>query len=131
MHRDKIEASLKTALKHIDDSTRTISSSNDKNLLSDSLWSALAEIEYAVFLLSIIEGEKSENPSWKHASSSRQPVELECALTSARKLIESARVKIEKDNLEKAYEETWTARNLLLKAHDAMEKKIKEARNQI
>jgi hypothetical protein len=122
MHRDKIEASLSTALRDIDDSTRTMSSSNDKKVLSDSLWPALAEIEYTVFLFSIIQGEKSENASWKHASSSKQPVELEHALTSARELIESAKVKIEQDDFEKAYEETWTARNLLLKAHDVLEK---------
>jgi hypothetical protein len=94
------------------------------------LWPALAEIEYAVFLLSIIQGEKSENAAWKHAFSAQQSIELEPTLTSARELVESAKVKIEKDDYEKAYEETWTARNLLLKAHDALEKKMKEAKKQ-
>jgi hypothetical protein len=128
MHRDKIEASLSTALKHLDDSTRTMSSSNDKKTLSDSLWSALAETEYTVFLLSIIQGEKSKSAPWKRASYSKQPVELERALTSARELIASAKVKIEKNDFEKAYEKTWIARNQILKAHDVLEKKMKEAR---
>jgi hypothetical protein len=128
MHRDKIEASLSAALQHLDDAYRTLLSNSDDQALSDLLWSAFAETEYAVFLLSLIQGEKSQSASWKYSPVSKQSIEFEPALTSARKLIKSATVKISTGDFEKSYEETWIARNSLLKAQELLEKKLKRAR---
>ena len=128
MHRDKIEASLSTALQHLDDSLQTLSVNNDEQALSDLLWSALAETEYAVFLLSLIQGDTSESASWKQSASTKQSIAFGSAVTSARKLIKSAIAKIETGDFEESYKETWVARNLLLKAHELLEKKLKKPR---
>jgi len=128
MHRDKIEAALSAALKNIGDSRRALSNKNDEKALSDSLWSASAETEYAVFLLSLTQVDKSESASWKHETSAKQSIEIEPALVSAQKLLESAKTKIETEDFEKGYEETWMGRNLLLKVQELLEKKRKEAK---
>lgn len=126
MHQDKIETALSAALEYIEDSVRALSGSNDENALLDSLWLASAETEYAVFLLSLSQANSSENASWKHRSSSKQSIELKPALNSARELLRKAKVEIEAGNPEKSYREAWTARNLLLKAKELLEKKRKE-----
>jgi len=128
MHRDKIETALSIALKHLEDSMRALSSNNGETTVSDSLWSASAETEYAVFLLSLMLGNRAENASWKHGSSSKQSIESEPALTSALELLKNAKANVEEGNFEKGYEETWTVRNLLLKAQELLEKKRKEAK---
>jgi len=126
--QDKIKAALIAALKHLEDSTRALSGSKDKKGLTDSLWSAMAETEYAVFLLSLTQGDKAENAPWKHSPISKQSIEFEPAVTSSNEFLRNAKASVEAGNFEKGYEETWTARNLLLKAHEHLEKKQKEAR---
>lgn len=128
MSREKVESALSAALKYLGDSLRAMSNNGDEKTIADSLWSASAETEYAVFLLSLTQRDKTEGASWKHGSSSKQPIEFKPALTSAQELLQTARANVGADNLEKAYEETWTARNLLLKAQELLEKRRKEAK---
>jgi len=127
MNRDKIVTALSSALNHLEDSESALSN-NDEKAVTDALWSASAETEYAVFLLSLMQGERAESASWKHGSSSKQSIEFKPALTSARELLRNAKEKVEAGNIEKGYEEAWTARNLLLKAQELLEKKRKEAK---
>ncbi len=130
MQRDKVEAALSSALKYLEDSLMALSTNNDKKNVSDSLWQASTETEYSVFLLSLKLGDKAEAASRKQASSSKQSIELKPALTSTLEFLKSAKASIEADNLEKGYEEAWKARNLLLKAHELLEKKRKETKKQ-
>ena len=128
MSRDKIEAALSAALKHLEDSPKTLSNSGDENATADSLWAASAETEYAVFLLSLTLGNKAETASWKHSSSLKQAIEFEPALTSALELLQTGKANLEAGNLDKTCKETWTARSLLLRAQELLEKKRKEAK---
>ena len=127
MHRDKIDNAISTALTYLEDSLRSLSS-NRGEAVSDSLWSASAETEYAVFLLSLTQGDKAESASWKHSSSSKHSIEFKPALTSALELLNKAKKSVEVGNFERGYKESWTARNLLLKARELLEKKRKEAK---
>jgi len=128
MHRNKIEAALTIAINHLEDSLRTLPNTNDEKALSDSLWSTSAETEYAVFLLSLTQGDRSESASWKHGSSSKQITELKPALASALELLRSAKSRVEAGNMEKGYQEAWTARSLLLKTQELLEKRRTEAK---
>lgn len=128
MHRDKTQVALSAALKNLEDSIKSLSHGNDETAVSNSLWSASAEAEYAVFLLSLMHGDKSETAPWKHGSTPKKPIDLEGTLASARQLLENAKLKVEAGDLEKGYEEAWAARNLLLKAQELLEKKRKEAK---
>jgi hypothetical protein len=128
MSRDKIESALSAALRHLEDSLNTLSNNGAEKAVSDSLWSASAEIEYAVFLLSLMLGDKAEDAPWKYSASSKHSMEFKPALTSALELLKNAKTNIEMGGVEKCYEEAWTARNMLLKAQELLEKKRKEAR---
>jgi len=128
MHKEKIQTALSKAMKYLEDSLKVLSSSGGENAASDSLWSATAETEYAVLLLSLTLGDRLEGSSWKHSSSSQQSMEFKPTLASALELLKNAKVNIEANNFEKGYEETWTARNQLLKIQELLEKKRKEAK---
>lgn len=128
MSRDKIEKALSAALQYLEGLLEALSNNGDEKAVSDSLWSASAETEYAVFLLSLTHSDKAEGASWKRGSSSKQSIEFKAALTSAQELLKSAKASVESGNFVKGYEETWTARNLLLKAQELLEKKRRETK---
>jgi len=129
MHRDKIQAALAKALSHLDEAVNTMTTgdSNEK-ALADSLWTASAETEYAVFLLTLMKGDRTESTPSKGTSPTKQPIELDVTLAHARNLLQGAGTKVDEGNFERAYETAWSARNLLLKAQEQLEKKRKETK---
>jgi len=127
MQKEKIREAINSAITHLDDSMRTLTKNNDEKAVANSLWHASSETEYALFLLSLIHHEKSESSPWKQSSQPKQVVEVSPALASAQSLLKEARNNLEAGATEKAYEEAWTARNLLLKAQELFEKKQKSA----
>jgi len=128
MQQDKIEAALTAALKHIEEAINA-HARNDEKAMSNSLWSTSAETEYAVFLLSLLQSDKS-NPTLKQAPSGKQPTEPESILTSAQQLLRSAKEKVQAGEYMKGYEGAWTARNMLLKLQEWLEKKRKKERQE-
>ncbi len=127
MHRDKIQAALSKALTHLDQAINTMTTGeSDEKAIADSLWTASAETEYAVFLLTLIEGDTREKAGSKHTSQTKQSIEPNVALAHARKLLQDAKARVEEENFEKAYETAWLTRKLLLKAQEQLEKKRKE-----
>jgi len=127
MQKEKIKDAINSAIIHLDDNMRILAKDNDEKAVIDSLWFASSETEYALFLFSLMHPEKSETSPWKQSSQPKQVVEAGPALASAQSLLKEAKNNIEAGATEKAYEETWTARNLLLKAHELFEKKRKSA----
>ncbi len=126
--RDKIESALSTALKHLENSLRILSNNGDETAISDSLWAASAETEYAVFLLALGQEDKTEIYSWKQISSAKQKIDFKLALTTAQELLKKAKAYVDTENLRESHKEAWTARNLLLKAQELVEKKRREAK---
>jgi hypothetical protein len=106
----------------------TALSNSDDHAISHSLWSASAETEYAVFLLSLMLGSKAEDASWKHSSLTKQLAEFKPAMNTAFELLKNAQESLKTGSTEKSHEEAWAARNLLLKAQGLLERKHKEAR---
>lgn len=127
MHKEKIQEAINSALTHLDDVQQILAKNNDEKALINSLWLASSETEYALFLFSLIYPEKSESPVWKQSSQPKQVVEAEPALASAQSLLKEAKNNMDANIIEKAYEETWTARNMLLKVQELLEKKRKSA----
>ena len=127
MQKEKIKDAINSAITHLDDSMRVLAKDNDEKAVVNSLWLASSETEYALFLFSLINPEKSETSPWKQSSQPKQIVEVGPALASSQSLLKEAKSNIEAGATEKAYEKTWTARNLLLKVHEFFEKKRKSA----
>lgn len=127
MQKEKIKEAINSAITHLDESIRVLAKNNEEKAVVNSLWLASSETEYALFLFSLMHPEKSGSPLWKESSQPKQIVEVGPALASAQSLLKQAKNNIEAGATEKAYEKTWTARNLLLKVHELFEKKRKSA----
>ena len=127
MQKEKIKDALNSAITHLDNSMHALAKDNNEKTVVNSLWLASSETEYALFLFSLINPEKSETSPWKQSSQPKQVVEVGPALASAQSLLKEAKNNLEAGTIEKAYEETWTARNLLLKVQELFEKKRKSA----
>lgn len=129
MHRDKIQAALSKALTRLDEAINAMTTGDsDEKALADSLWTASAETEYAVFLLTLMKGDRTESAPSKCTSLTKQPIELDIALANARNLLQDAGTRVEEGSSERAYETAWSARNLLLKVQEQLEKKRKETK---
>lgn len=128
LSRDKIKSALSTALKHLENSLKILSNNGDETAISDSLWAASAETEYAVFLLALGQEDKTEIYSWKQISSAKQKMDFKLALATTQELLKKAKAYVDTENLRESHKEAWTARNLLLKAQELVEKKRKEAK---
>jgi len=125
MQQDKIKTALTAALKHIEESVGAYAHNNEKTM-SNSLWTASSEVEYAVFLLSLLQGDNSKITPSKQSSSTKQSLELQSSLAFAQQLLASAKANAEAGDYKKGHEEAWAARNLLLKVQDSVEKKRKQ-----
>jgi len=114
----------------LENAMRILAQNNDEKAVVNSLWLASSETEYALFLFSLMHPEESESSPWKQSSQPKQIVEVNPALASAQSLLKEAKSNMKAGATEKAYEEAWTARNLLLKAQEFFEKKRRAATTQ-
>jgi sirohydrochlorin ferrochelatase len=127
MHREKIVASITSATIHLENALQTLTKKTEEKTFANSLWLAAAETEYALFLFSLTRQDESGSSSSKHETTSKQTVEIQPALVSAQDLLKRVKDSMEAGDLVRAYEETWTARNTLLKIEDLLEKKRKSS----
>jgi len=130
MQKERIQESINSAMTHLENAMRILAQNNDEKAVVNSLWLASSETEYALFLFSLIHPEKSESSPWKQSSQPKQVIEVNPALASAQSLLKEAKSNMKAGATEKAYEEAWTARNLLLKAQEFFEKKRRAATTQ-
>ena len=127
MYREKILASLTSAMNHLENSLQTLTKNDDEKAFSNFVWLAAAETEYALFLFSLTRQDESVSSSSKYETTSKQTVEVQPALFSVQDLLKRAKESMEAGDLAKAHDETWTARSLLLKIEDSLEKKRKSS----
>ena len=121
MTQEKITATITSAMNSLNNSIKAYGEKDEKQV-AGFVWSVVAELEYALFLLSIEHQGEIETSSWKTSSHSKE-VEIELTLSSARDLLKEAKSGVEANDLYEAYKRTWMARNHLLKVQEALEKK--------
>lgn len=129
MHATKIEAALTEALRLLEDSMKA-AACDDGKTMSDSLWSASSELEYALFLMSLTQGEKQQHAPWKHIPSIKQPVNCASVLASAQQSLQRAKASVQARDYAKGYEEAWAARSFQTKAMEWLDKKSKKTAKQ-
>jgi hypothetical protein len=122
MNREKILSAITSAISHLENSMKLFSNKNEEET-SNMVWRASSDVEYCLFLLSLLHSNEAESFSWKLKSSSK--IEIQPALTSALNMLEEAKSSVENDDLAKAQEKTWQARSYLLKVQEIFEKKRK------
>ena len=121
MKQEKLTSAVASAMGYLKDSVKLMSKGNDEDV-SDLVWRAAADLEYALFLFSIMNQNGSQSSSWKLGLSSKE-VEVESILASARDLLEEGESKIEAGELREAHKEVWMARGYLLKLQEFFEKR--------
>ncbi|MEM2916842.1 MAG: hypothetical protein QXN63_00595 [Candidatus Bathyarchaeia archaeon] len=126
MAKEKIVKAIESARCYVENAMKAMEAKNEK-LLADMLWHVSAELEYALFLFSIILENKPETFSspTKDSSKHTRQVEERSVLASAQRTLEEAKELVAKDELDKAYQKTWQIRGELLKFQELLEKKRK------
>lgn len=119
MEAQKISKAVTSALTYIEESIEAYAKS-DKNKLIQLIWKAVSDLEYCLFLFSLINPEDTRSSSWK-LSLSKQPA-IEVLLTSTQNLLREAAKSLEADDLKDAHKKTCLARGHLLNIHDFYEK---------
>jgi hypothetical protein len=121
MKHENILKAITSAIACLENSMEALVKKDEKKVIS-FVWRAASDLEYALFLFSLIHQDKTENSSWKLDLRSKQ-VEIRPLLISAQDLLKEAKNSFEADELDEAHKKTWMARGYLLKLHDFFEKK--------
>jgi len=121
MRREKLVESIASAAEHLEKSMEALVK-KDEGSMESSVWRAAADVEYALFLLSLTQGEETESSSWRRDLPSRQ-AEIGPVLILVQDLLKEAKGNIDAGDLREARKKTWAARVHLLKARELMEKR--------
>lgn len=123
MDREKILSAITSAISNLENSIMLISNKNEEEF-SSAVWQASADVEYSLFLLSLLRSEETERFSLKRKSTSKQ-MEMQPAISSALDILMEARGNVENGDLAVAHENAWKARNYLYSVQKIFEKSRK------
>lgn len=121
----KMLKSLKSAIAYLDSSMLAMDKKDD-NLLTDSVWHAAAELEYALFLFSMTAQNEIDKSKWK-LNTKLKKVEVGPTLVTVQDLLNEAEKCAKNEKLLDAYKSAYIARNYMLKVQKDFAKKKREA----
>ena len=121
MEKENILKAITSAISYLEDSMEFLVEKDEKKGVHFA-WRAASDLEYALFLFSLMHQVETESSAWKLNSYSKQP-EIVPLLISAQDLLVEAKNSFEADELHEAHKKTWMARGGLLRVHDFLEKK--------
>lgn len=124
MKQENIFKAITSAIAHLEDSMEALVKKDEKKV-AHFAWRAASDLEYAVFLFSLMHQDETESSSWKLNPKSKQ-VEMGPLLISAQDLLKEAKNSFEADELHEAHKKTWMSRGQLLRVHDLLEKKLRK-----
>jgi len=111
---------ITSAINHLEESMKALVEKNEKEFMR-SVWKASADLEYALFLFSLMHQEENPSASWKLDLSAKQ-VEVGPTLMLAQDLLKEAKSSFEAENFHEANKKTWMARRHLSRIHEFFEK---------
>jgi len=121
MRLEKVTRAITSAMGYLQDSMKVVSKMDE---VSGLVWQAAADLEYALFLFSIMHRDEFESSLWKLGLHSKD-VEVDSVLASTLDLLKEAKSSIKAGELREAHEKTWMARGYLLRLHEFFEKRKK------
>jgi hypothetical protein len=124
MKEQKISNAVTSAITYIEKSIEA-HAKNDENMVTKLTWKASSELEYCLFLFSLIDPDESHSSSWKLHSSKQ--LEIEFLLDSTQTLLKEAQKSLEVDDFREAHKKTWIAKGQLLRLHNLFRKKQRKA----
>lgn len=123
MRPEKILAAIASAIGYLEDSIFAFAKKDETEVVNN-VWRAAANLEYALFLLSLEQQDETKNSSWKSVPHSKQ-TDIEPLLIQTKDLIETAKENVKTEKLLDAHKKAWIARGHLLRIHEILEKKRK------
>jgi len=121
MKQKNILKAITSAIAYLESSMEALVKKDEKKVVHFT-WRASSDLEYALFLFSLMHQDESESSSWKLNPHPKQ-LEIGPLLISAQDLLKEAKDSFEADELREAHKKTWMARGHLLRVHDFFEKK--------
>ena len=121
---EKILKSLKSAMNYLKNSIAALNK-KDENLIADSIWHVAAELEYALFLFSIMFQDDVDKSKWKF-NSKPQLIELDWTIKRVKELLSNAEKLATSKNFLEAYKEAYIARRYILEVQKSFAKKKRE-----
>ena len=128
--KKNVNLALESAAAVLEDAMKAVLK-KDETKIRELVWKASSELEYALFVLSLMIGEDEKltkirmkldvNPNYKN--------DLGAVLVSAQDLTVEAQKLLDKKHFEEAYRRVKAARNYLLRLHEAFEKQRKAKRS--
>ena len=120
MHVQKISKAVTSALTYLKDSIEAYMKGDESKVIQLT-WHAASDLEYGLFLFSLMHYDETRSSSWK-LPQSKQP-EIESLLAATQTLLQETAKSLEANDLKEAYKKSWLARGQLLRIHDFFEKK--------
>ncbi len=124
MKQENIFKAMTSAIAYLEDSMEVLVKKDEKKV-AHFAWRAASDLEYALFLFSLMHQDETESSSWKLNPYPKQ-LEIGPLLISAQDLLNEAKNSFEADELHEAHKKIWMARGQLLRVHDFLEKKRRE-----
>ena len=118
---EKMLRSLKSAMMYLENSALALDKEDD-GLLADNVWHAAAELEYALFLLSITAQHGNGLPESRSNRRSKE-VDVSSTLVDVKGLLNKAQEFVLGERLEEAYKSAYAARNSVLTIKETLAKK--------
>jgi hypothetical protein len=124
MKQENILKAVTSAISHLENSMEALMKKDEKKVLYLT-WRAASDLEYALFLFSLMHQDETESSSWKLKHHPKQ-LEIGPLLVSTQDLLKEAKNSFTAEALHEAHKKTWMARGRLLRLHDFFEKKRRE-----
>lgn len=126
MSHEKLTSAIESAIHTLKDSAEAVIERDEKRL-DKLVWRASAELEYALFLFSILHPRGVKPPRTLDPKS--KSLEIGPTLVLVQNLLEEAKENLNRKEVAEAYRKAWTAREHLLKLQGRMEKQRKQEKS--
>jgi hypothetical protein len=118
---EKVSKALKSAVTHLENSMQTLNKKDEKSL-ANSVWHVAAELEFALFLISITYPNEI-NLSNSKRNPELKKIETDSMLAEAENLLNKAETFVANERLLNAYKNAYVARHYVLKVQEELAKK--------
>ena len=128
--KKNVNSALESAAVFLEDAMKAVLK-KDETKIRELVWKASSELEYALFVLSLMinEDEKLTKTRMKLDVNPNYKNDLGAVLVSVQDLTVEAQKLLDKKHFEEAYGRVKAARNYLLRLHEAFEKQRKAKRS--
>jgi len=120
MMKEKVKRAVTQAMSHLEHSMDALATGN-KDGMENSVWKAASELEYLLFLLSLMQHDELKSPS-ERTVPRLKTVELGPTLVAAYDALEEVKRSLSLGEFREAYKKARVARNYLLRIQEVFEK---------